>query len=247
MIHYHGTPISGSTAVAIDALRGRHGMVSFSRPDQIGIVAEVCHSFCLDNGAFSEWKRGKPVNVPGYVAFVEEWRHHPGFDWCLIPDVVEGSEADNDALLDEWGLPGWMSVPVWHMHESLGRLDRLCHTYPRVALGSSGEWPDPGTKSWWDRMAQAMDAVCDDLGHPPAKLHGLRMLNPTIFSALPLSSADSTNVARSSGLDEHWKGPYTRNLGRRDRAYILASRIESHASASRWTGRDEQMNLELIG
>ncbi len=85
-----------------------------------------------------------------------------------------------------------------------------------------------------------------------AALHGLRMLNPTIFSYLPLSSADSTNVARNIGLDNKWDSPYCPR-SREVRAIVLADRIERHAAANRWSGMvigpqmNLKMNLELLG
>jgi hypothetical protein len=134
-------------------------------------------------------------------------------------------------------------VPVWHMHESYERLVRLCRTWPRVALGSSGEYADVGTPQWWQRMGGAMDAICDDDGRPPCKLHGLRMLNPTVFSQLPLASADSTNVAQNHGR-ERKRYALSAAMG----ALAIADRIEEHASAPRWTRTyGTQMNMDLVG
>lgn len=249
MIHYHGTPLTPNKA-AIDVLSGRHACVSYARPDQLALCAEVCQSFMLDNGAFSYWRaRGGEVQVESYAQWVRSWEKHPGFDWCLIPDVIDGTEADNDRKAAEWFAAGMRhGVPVWHLHESLERLQRLCRTHPRVALGSSGQWAVVGTASWWDRMGQAMDAICDEHGRPPCKLHGLRMLNPTVFSHLPLASADSTNVARNIGIDSAWRGTYV-PTSKADRAVILANRIEAHASASRWNraSRGTQENAQLLG
>jgi hypothetical protein len=80
------------------------------------------------------------------------------------------------------------------------------------------------------------------------KLHGLRMLNPTVYSQLPLASADSTNVARNIGIDSAWTGAYMKGLSKGVRAMVLRERIEKHASAARWTGKEgTQFNLELVG
>lgn len=250
MIHYHGTPITPHTA-ALALLTRRHACVSFERPDQIELAAEVCQSFMLDNGAFSLWKAGGgTVDIPAYATWVRQWCQHPGFDWCLIPDVIDGDEAANDLMLAKWREEGlWQyGVPVWHMHESLTRLQRLTRAFPRVALGSSGVYSTVGTADWWVRMGEAMDAICDAEGRPPCKLHGLRMLNPTVFSQLPLASADSTNVARNIGIDQKWdKAPYTPK-SKGVRAMVLADRIEHHGSAATWQRTyGTQMNLELIG
>ena len=72
-------------------------------------------------------------------------------------------------------------------------------------------------------------------GRPLCRLHGLRMLSVEIYRHLPLSSADSTNVARNIGLDGRWRGAYQPS-NKAMRAAILTQRIESHNSASEWTG-----------
>jgi hypothetical protein len=78
-----------------------------------------------------------------------------------------------------------------------------------------------GTPDWWQRMGGAMDAICDEEGRPPCKLHGLRMLNPTVFSQLPLASADSTNVAQNHGRE---RKRYA--LTSRDGRLAIVDRIE---------------------
>ena len=232
MIHYHGTPIGGSRQDAARFLIGRHALVPFPRPDDVAIVAEVCQSFVFDNGAFTVCKQGGTLDVPGYLSWCEEWHRHPAFDWALIPDVIEGTEADNDALLEDW--PRHIrGVPVWHMHESIDRLVRLGHEWSTVALGSSGEWPTPGTPKWWQRMGAAMNELCDEHGRPPCRLHGLRMLDPGVFSKLPLASADSTNAAVNSGSLDRF-GMYAPPTAAQ-RAAVIAERIEAHNAAPAWT------------
>jgi hypothetical protein len=223
-------------------------MVSFEDHRQIEEAAEVCQSVVLDNGAFSAWRQGKPHDFDGYQAWCHQWLRHPCIEWCVIPDVIDGTEKENDALLANWALPRDCSVPVYHFHESLERLGRLAAEYPRIALGSSGQYADPGARAWWSRMAEIMAVVTDAYGYPITKLHGLRMLDPVLFSHLPLSSADSCNVARNIGIDQAWTGPYVPR-SKWARALVMMDRIEHHASARRWTGDGAgvQQNMELIG
>ena len=75
-------------------------------------------------------------------------------------------------------------------------------------------------------MAEMMAAICDQNGQPICKLHGLRMLDPAIFSMYPLSSADSTNVARNIGIDKRWQNGYA-VTDKAWRAVTMARRIES--------------------
>lgn len=247
MIHYHGLPMT-PLADMLRAMRGRHAMVSYEDPRQIEEAAEICQSIVLDNGAFSAWRAGKTYDFAGYQTWAAHWLRHPCVEWCVIPDVIDGSEFDNHKLVQSWSLPKAVSVPVWHLHESTHYLDQLCRTFPRVAFGSSGEYADPGTSRWWSRMAEAMEVACDDDGRPRVKLHGLRMLDPVLFSHLPLTSADSCNVARNIGLDSRWDSVYTPK-SKWARALVMMDRIEHHASARRWCGESAgvQQNMELLG
>lgn len=242
MIHYHGTPCGATREDAARFLSGRHAFISFARPEDIGTAAEVCQSFAIDNGAFTSWKSGEPIeDWSEYYDFCEHWHRHPGFDWAVIPDVIDGDEGENDALLNEW--PSHIEgVPVWHLHESLDRLNRLM-TWPRVALGSSGEWPTPGTVKWWDRINEAMSVSCNQDGYPRSKLHGLRMLNPAIFSQLPLSSADSTNAVRNSSLHLRFGQYCPPNAS--TRMSIIAERVEAYQSAAFWSIRSTQYCLKF--
>lgn len=234
MIHYHGLPITPAAAAA-KVLRARHAFVSFAHPAQLEIALEVCQSFALDNGAFSAWRSGTPItNWRGYYEWVREIRLAPGFDFAVIPDVIDGDEAANDALIAEWPFQNSDSAPVWHMHESICRLRRLAYTWRRVCIGSSGEYAAVGTSSWWSRIAEAMNAICDAKGRPVCKLHGLRMLNPDVFRRLPFSSVDSTNIAQNIGIDSAWRGCY-QPPNKEWRALVMAERIEAENSPERWS------------
>lgn len=234
MIPYHGGPIT-PTKAALRAWTGRHAFVSYTRPDQVTLVAQVCQSFAFDNGAFSLWKARLPVNWPLFYRWVGDWRRHPGFDFAVVPDVIGGSEAENDALAAEWPFPRHEGAVVWHINESIDRLVKLAHEWPRVCIGSSGDFDVRRPAAFLARAREAIGAVCDDEGFPVCKLHGLRMLNPAIFTQLPLASADSTNVARNIGLDSRWTGTY-RPRARDLRAEILVDRIEHHNGACRLIG-----------
>lgn len=248
MIHYHGTPITPNSS-ALAAISGGHAFVSFAYPDQLGMVIEVCQSFAVDNGAFSAWKSGRPVtDWSRYYAWVSELHRYPIFDFAVIPDVIDGSEEANDALIDEWpwrdAKSSWAGAPVWHLHESIERLVRLALEWPRVCLGSSGQYATVGNSKWWGRMAEAMNAVCDKNGNPLSKLHGLRMLNVEVFSRLPFSSADSTNIAQNIGIDSRWTGAYS-PPSKDCRAQVLRQRIESQQAITFWNR--EPIQVDMLG
>ena len=232
MIHYHGTPLGGKAHERPDFFKGRHALVSFYRPDDIALVASECKSFVLDNGAFSHWKAGKgEIDFEAYAQWVSEYAAHTSFDWCLIPDKIDGDEKENLDLIHKWVKRGYRAkgIPIWHLHESFEYLDYLVSNFEWVAFGSSGDYKTPNSKIWWGRMNQALKVACDSNGRPRCKFHGLRMLNPAVFTKIPFSSADSTNAAVNSGsLDRY--GTY-KPPTRAQRAAVIADRIEVHNSA----------------
>jgi hypothetical protein len=251
VIRYHGGPIK-PTATAVTLWSRRHAMVSFAYQEQAALAFEVAQSVMLDHSAVYIWtKDGADLDVPAVADFVRRWEKHPGCAGHLIPDKIGGTEEENDRLIASWLCTEKMGggTPVWHLHESLDRLLYLVQcavgrVYPAVALGSSGQWSTPGTPAWWVRMSEAMNVICDDLGRPRCKLHGLRMLAPSITARLPLASGDSTNIARNVGIDKKWTGTYA-PLTSTQRALVMAERIEMAPAASRWVRPAPQVDLPM--
>ena len=245
MIPYHGLPITPESA-AHAAVNGGHAFVSFRYPEQLGLVLDACQSFAVDNGAFSAWKSGKPItDWARYYAWVAELHRYPNFDFAVIPDVIDGDEKANDALVAEWpwsARHAHVGAPVWHMHESIERLERLAHEWPRICIGSSGQYATVGDARWWGRMAEAMNAITDKQGLPITKIHGLRMLNVDVFTKLPLASADSTNIAQNVGIDSRWTGAYAPK-SKSTRALIIRERIEAHQGLMFWQKQPIQMGI----
>jgi hypothetical protein len=163
----------------------------------------------------------------------------PSCDFVVIPDVIDGSEADNDQLIWEaqLHLPEWSLAPVWHLHERIGRLEELAMDNLRICFGSSGDYAEIGTASWWRRIGEAMKVVCDESGKPLVKLHGLRMLDPAVFTKIPFASADSTNIGRNIGIDSAWRGTY-KPATKETRASVMKERIESENAPLFWMGHE---------
>lgn len=247
MIHYHGFGINPYDALIETVICG-HALFTWKNviQSQIDDALMCCQSFMVDNGAFIAWKNGTPItDWMGYYEWVYSMSRKPSFDFAIVPDLIGGSEEDNDALLNEWPHSEWIGAPVWHLHESLDRLDRLANEWPRICIGSSGQWSIPGTSEWWIRIYQALDVVCDKEGIPVCKIHGLRMLNPEVFTKIPLSSADSSSVARNLGDKMKWKGTYI-PPDRASKAYVLRKRIENFNSPLIWERKCIQENFSLL-
>lgn len=199
--HYHGGPLWGGDELLKALYRNTGALVSYARPDQIKKIAAIRCKLVLDNGAFSTWRKAANDNGKewwrkhweGYYDFVGEWFSR--IEWFIIPDVIEGSEQENDELIGQ--VPEWLmpkAVPVWHSDESIERLVRLCERFSRVAIGCCGPHRSIRSAAWKSRMTEAFSAIYVER-NMTVKIHGLRMLDGRALSQFPFDSADSTNVA----------------------------------------------------
>ncbi len=216
MIHYHGTPITPKSVFY--ELSGRNFCVSFSAPEQVSLAHEKGQLVMLDNGAFSFWTKGLKTDWKKYYQWCEPWFEYYT-TWAVIPDVIDGTEEENDKLLERWPFPKEKSAPVYHLHESEKRLFHLLNNYPRICFGSSGKWATPGTPLWSMRISRIFDRITDDHGRIDNWIH---MLRGGKFSGLsyPFTSVDSTNIARNHHIKKNAKQ--------------MAERIDSLQCPARW-------------
>lgn len=235
VIHYHGTPVWGDAGnVHRIAVNGAGAFVSYARPDQLAASIKYALSVAIDNGAFSAWKRSLVIDWQQFYQWLIPHYHHPKLSFFVIPDVVEGGEADNDALIAKLPLCfRGKAAPVWHLHESLHRLIELCREWPRVCFGSSGEYATIRTQLWHRRMSEAFETIyCKH--NFSTQIHGLRMLDGRVLGNYPLATADSTNLAcnvpkfevKYPGLTRAIReADFARNLSKEDvKALILKHR-----------------------
>lgn len=194
-IHYHGTPISPLSVLHM--LSGCHFCISYVRPDQLQHCKQIGQSIMLDNGAFSLYRNKKTPNWPGYYTWVDinANRHH---SWAVIPDVIDGTEEENDKLLLQWPHGLKLGAPVWHLGESFKRLHNLAWAgYSRICFGSSGEYWNVGSYLWLKRVEAAFDLLCPHGGgQTPVAIHMLRGMS-VAGSRFPFASVDSSGFARN--------------------------------------------------
>jgi hypothetical protein len=241
MIHYHVTPIGGTTVAFSRIMHSKFALVSFARPDQLNLVLEYCSGFILDNGAFSAWKRGEQIDWNDYARWVKELSSHPGYQFSILPDVINGTEEENDELLQQYKLP--CGVPVFHQGESLARLNRLAQSYSTVAISSvEKSIPSISFNSWINGVFQSLT---DELGVPRVKVHGLRMLNPEIFTRFPFASADSSYLGQTCADEGKFTGSL-RPISTEVRGAVLLDRVESYQSPGRYIPPKEEQ-LDLFG
>lgn len=224
-IHYHGTPITPRSVLL--TLKGRFFCVSHADHRDVGIAHQIGQGVMLDNGAFSAWRIGKPTRWPEYYQWVEPWLDWHT-TWAVVPDVIGGDDEANDELIRQWP-HGYRGAPVWHMHESINRLQRLCEEWPRVCVGSSGTYSHVGGDKWRRRMDEAMDAVCPN-GRPMSWLHLLRGMKMA-GDIYPFASVDSADIARNHN-------------GKKD-PVAMANRWDALQCAGRWVFRGHQNELTL--
>ena len=230
-IHYHGTPITPRSV--LHELAGHCFCVSYWKPQDVEICHSIGQSVMIDNGAFSAWKAGKTLSY-GETQTLEHWRAYYAWaevwliywtTWAVIPDVIDGSETMNDSLIAQWP-HGHRGAPVWHFHESLDRLRRLCDEWPRVCLGSSGQYAELNTPQWHNRMTQAMNMVCRE-GRASTWLHMLRGM-AMVDAGYPFASVDSTDIGRNHNRPQN-------------EAKRMAQRWDAIQSVGKWQSPGEQM------
>ena len=200
-LHYHGTPISPRKVLEEIVREIPVSLcVSFAADQDIAFADAQAESLMLDNGAFTLWRRSRNIQRPwdAYYAWVQPYLARKT-TWCVIPDVIGGTEAENDRLLCEWFYRMGsfrQAAPVWHLHESFGRLERLMRTHERVCFGSSAEYSVVGSDKWNRRLNETFNRICDGQGAPPCWIHMLRGMSQA-SSPYPFASVDSADVGRN--------------------------------------------------
>jgi hypothetical protein len=161
----HLAEVKGSSFCVSYATRSKLG----GQLDQAIAAVGDDEILLLDNGAFSAWRSGVPMDVDGFARWAADIMARCPQAVAVVPDVIDGDAADNDAMLIDFrgavlelGLQfdADRTMAVWHMHEPLERLTGLVEGgFQYVAIGSSGEYAQPGTPAWHARIGQALAAL----------------------------------------------------------------------------------------
>ncbi len=191
MIHYHGTPLTPRSELL--KLAGKNFCVSFANPQDADWCLANGQSVLWDNGAFSLHTKGREVDWLAYYRWLEPRLGHP--HWAVIPDVIDGTECEQRALLESWPFSSQLGAPVWHLGLSIDYLLEIADTWPRFCFGSTKQYWQVGSESWERRCDEAFNALAKR--HPKMPwVHILRGL-ALCGDRWPFASADSVNVARN--------------------------------------------------
>jgi hypothetical protein len=244
MIHYHGAPVPGDSNAQIKFFRQRDCLLSYANRKKCSpeLLFSFCRTFVLDNGSYTFWKNDVETDWDGFYDWVKYWMHHPRFAWYLIPDVIGGTDEENDSLVENCKLENH-GVPVFHIGESLGRISKfLDQGFKRMAIGSTPGY-ELKSSNFWNEMRKLFELICVE-GSPKMKIHGLRMLDPEIVQAFPFSSCDSADAAMEGIFDYKWNHRYF-PLTQAGRAAMVADYLERSQSPSVYIKRPTQIEMEL--
>ena len=206
-------------------MAGKCFCVSFANRADADWCLSHGQSVMWDNGAFTFYRKGGALDVSAYEKWLEPRLAHP--HWCVVPDVIDGTQEQQQALVAAWTRPRDLSAPVWHLGLSIDWLLALSDSWPRVCFGSSGQYWQVGSAAWERRVDEAFNALERRNMRPWVHmLRGLAMAG----DRWPFASADSVNVARN------FKD--TNICPER-----MARRIDAVQCPAKWVMRPEQIGL----
>ena len=226
----HGTPITPKRLLA--QLKGESFCVSYAYPEQLHDVGPLVPSngiLLLDNGAFTAWKQEREFDELGFWKWANAAQDLYPEAVAVIPDKIEGSEADNLMMASRAVKGGLAKYPercmfVWHTNDSMEQFKKAAMLFNFIAIGSCAEHDIQ--KCWADFYARArkasafIDGVELMTGRRPW-VHVMRGLGK-LHKFPRFDSADSTNVARNhcrtKGQPEHVRAMADRIKNQIDRA-----------------------------
>jgi hypothetical protein len=218
---------------AIERLRGRCFCVSHAHASPVELAHKYGQSVMLDNGAFSKWKSNRATDWSGFYAWCDKWISCPT-TWAVVPDVIDGSEAEQDALLRQWPFERNRAAPVWHMNESLGRLVHLIsQDWFCVCIGSTSRYKDVMSDLWQRRMDEIWDGIAMSYKRTP-RVHMLRGM-AVLDQRWPFFSVDSTALAK-----QHFRDKIQLDVA------ALADRLDGKQCPMTWTVEPQRQRLLVI-
>ncbi|NVL48706.1 hypothetical protein F2S72_01690 [Pseudomonas syringae pv. actinidiae] len=115
-------------------------------------------NWCLDNGAWSAFRQGKPFDEDAFARAIDKVGE--GADFVVLPDIVEGGMASLDLSL-KWldKMSGFSERVLIAVQDGMTVDDVRCHLGPMVGLfiGGSTQWK-LATLDAWSALARRKGA-----------------------------------------------------------------------------------------
>lgn len=219
----------------------------------------------LDNGAFSAWRSGVPMDVAGFVKWAADICERCPQAVVVVPDVIDGDELANDEMIEDFFdaslqagvfIPAERQMVVWHMHESLERLTGMIEGgFHYIAIGSSGQYAKPSTPEWHARIQEAFDHIerfCAESEGAYVRPWIHMMRAQAEAPRYPFDSADSCSLAvnhcRYKQQGEGHVARYAQRIrGKIDASCIGIDRLEVESPGEAARGFDELRRLVAHG
>lgn len=251
--HFHALPITPNSELYTCA--GRNFLVSYgtSAKSQAAIAESIAQQIRWDNGAFSRYRKlvkwikaqreagvhisadeehellNAPQDWSGFYKWVDEKLDRPT-SFAIIPDVIDGASQLQDALLKEWPF-GERGMPVFHIHHNHERLLRLLDEWPRVAIGSAGEFWQVLSEPWCRRMDFLFNEVEHRHGRRTPYTHMLRGMQLVLAPhPYPFAAVDGSDAGQNHNRPQ--------NI-----AADMIARWDAAQCPARWVRRELQRSL----
>lgn len=151
----------------------------------------------LDSGAFSAFSTGRNISPIDYMTYIEQNQSY--IEWYISLDVI-GDERLSEMYYQIMRTKGFKPVPVYHIGDSLERLDYYCTQSEKVALGGTVFIQDKKRVARWIYMLKKRQ--------PNTQFHLLGSSSTWITSLPGLDSCDSSTwiLQAKNGNPRHIRG-----------------------------------------
>lgn len=158
--------------------------------------------WAFDNGAFKDWRSGKPFDVPAYQVALDRLSgvgRRP--DFLVVPDVP--AQGDESLALSLSWAPRLRGVAPLYLvvQDGMGRcqVEQVLHLFDGLFVGGSLPWKIATGRQWCE-VAHAGRRPCHigRVGTFNRVRWALRIGADSIDSALPLWSADNLRRFREA-------------------------------------------------
>jgi hypothetical protein len=140
----------------------------------------------LDSGAFTEYKKGKVIDIEKYAEFVNENKHM--FKFCFNLDVIGDAKKSyaNWMWLNRNGVE---TLPIYHMGTPIKYLEKYLEVAEYIGIGAIANLSTVKRVAGLDALFRKY--FMDSNGVAIKKVHGLGLTSFDVLEKFPWWSTDS--------------------------------------------------------